>query len=88
MLLYVRLELVFCNGAVEGLAAAFYAILALSIALRKLSNDFVWTRRSVSRWKAFAEAHHVPGHEALPGRFMFVQWSHREALSCILKGRA
>ena len=63
---YVRLQLIFRDGAVEGLKAAFYAVLALSIPLRKLGNYFIWTRRSVPRRNALAEAHHVPGDEAMP----------------------
>jgi hypothetical protein len=55
----------------------FYAVLELSVPLGKLSNDSVGTKRSVPRWKALAEAHHVPGDEAMPGRFMFVQLFHR-----------
>jgi hypothetical protein len=43
----------------------------------------VWTRRSLPRWKALAEAHHVPGDEAMPGRVLFVQLSHCEAFSCV-----
>ena len=80
---YVRLQLIFFNGAVEGLTAAFYAVLELSIPLRQLSNYMVWPRRSLPRWKALAEAHHVPGDEAMPGRFLFVQLSHCEAFSCV-----
>ena len=38
---YVNLQLIFGNGAVEGLTAAFYAVLQLSIPLRKLSNYIV-----------------------------------------------
>src|SRR3990172_2049620 len=80
---YVRLQIIFFNGAVEGLTAAFYAVLELSIPLRQLNNYMVWPRRSLPRWKALAEAHHVPGDEAMPGRFMFVQLSHCEAFSCV-----
>jgi hypothetical protein len=82
---YVRLYLIFRNGAVEGLEAAFYSVLELSIPLRQLSNDFVWTRCSVTGWNALAKAHHVPSDEAMPGRFMFVQLSHCEAFSCLVK---
>ena len=56
-----------------------YAVLELSIPLRQLGNDFVWTRCSVTGWNALAKAHHVPSDEAMPGRFMFVQLSHCEA---------
>jgi hypothetical protein len=49
--------------------------------LGKLSNDFIWTRRGVSRWNALAEAHYVPGDEAMPGRCMFVQVFHCEDFS-------
>jgi hypothetical protein len=82
---YVRLYLIFRNGAVEGLEAAFYSVLELSIPLRQLSNDFVWTRCSVTGWNALAKAHHVPSDEAMPGRFMFVQLSHCEAFSYLVK---
>ena len=84
---YVRLQLVFHNGSVKGLIAAFYAVLELSIPLRKLSEYFVWTRRSVPRSSALAEAHHVPGDEAMRGRFMFVQLSHCELSRVMLKQR-
>lgn len=57
----------------EGLAAAFYAVLELSVTLRKLRNDIVRTRRSLARGIALAEPHHVPGDESMPGSFMFVQ---------------
>ena len=73
---YVSLQLIFCNGAVEGLTAALYSVLELSIPLRKLSNYVVWTRRSLSRGIALAEPHHVPGNESMPGTFMFVQLAH------------
>jgi hypothetical protein len=79
----VRFQLIFRNGAVEGLVSAFYAVLELPIPLRKLSNYFVWTRRSVPRWNSLAEAHHVPGDEAMPGRFVLVQLSHCESFSCV-----
>ena len=57
-------QLVLFNSAVEVLTAAFYSVLELSIPLRKLSNDFVWTRRSLPWWIALAEVLHVPGKEA------------------------
>ena len=76
---YVWVYLIFRNAAVEGLEAAFYSVLMLSIPLRQLGNDFVWTRCSVTGWNALAKAHHVPSDEAMPGRFMFVQLSHCEA---------
>ena len=62
----MRLQLIFRDGAVERLTAAFYAVLELSIPLGKLRNDFVWTRRSLARWIALAEAHQVPGEETVP----------------------
>ena len=62
---HVGLQLIFRDGAVEGLKAALYAVLELSIPLRKLGNYFVWTRRSVPRRNTLAEAHHVPGDEAM-----------------------
>ena len=80
---YVRLQLIFCNGAVEGLTATFDAVLELSIPRRKLSNYMVWTRPSLPRWIALAEAHHAPGDEAMPGSFMFAQSSHCEGFSCV-----
>jgi hypothetical protein len=72
----IRLELIFCGRAVERLAAAFDAVLELSIPRRKLSNDMVWTRRSLPRWISLAEAHQAPRDEAVPGRFVFVRSSH------------
>ena len=79
---YVSLQLIFRNGPVEGLIAALYAVLELSIPLRKLSKYFIWTRRSVQRPNALIEAHHVPGAEAMPGRYMFVQLTDCGAFSC------
>ena len=84
---YVSLQLIFRNGPVEGLVAALYAVLELSIPLRKLSKYFVWTRRRVPRSSALAEAHQVPGDEAMPGRFMFVQVTHCEAFSFVANRR-
>ena len=46
---YIGLQLIFRDCAVEGLKAAFYPVLELSIPLRKLGNYFIWTRRSVPR---------------------------------------
>ena len=80
---YVSLQLIFHNGPVEGFIAALYAVLELSISLRKLSKYFIWTRRGVPRPDALIEAHHVPGDEAMPGRYMFVQLSHCGAFSCV-----
>ena len=71
----VGLQLMFCNGAEEGLTAAFYAVLELSIPLRKLSNYIVWTRRSLARRIALAETHNIPGDESMAGTFVFVQLS-------------
>ena len=81
--LLLRLELIFFDGAVEGLTAAFDAVLALPIARRQLRNDMVWPRRRLPRWIALAEVHHTPGDEAMTGWFVFVQSSHREGLSCV-----
>lgn len=39
---YVWVYLIFRNAAVEGLEAAFYSVLMLSIPLRQLGNDFVF----------------------------------------------
>ena len=69
------------KGAVEGLAAAFYAVLELPIALGKLSNDFVGTRGSLPRRKALAQSHHVPSVKAVSGRLMLMYRSHRKAFS-------
>jgi hypothetical protein len=80
---YVSFQLIFCNGAVEGLEAAFYAVLELSISLRKLSNYIVGTRCSLPRRIALAETHHVPGDESMLGTFVFVQLSH--VLSLVLR---
>jgi hypothetical protein len=74
-------QLILFDGAVKGLKAAFYSVLELSIPLRKLSNDFVWTRRSLPWWMALAEVHHVPGKEAVLRRVLFGQASHWEAFS-------
>ena len=73
-------QLILFDGAVKGLTAAFYSVLELSIPLRKLSNDFVWTRRSLPWWIALAEVHHVPGKEAVLRRVLFGQ-AHCEAFS-------
>jgi hypothetical protein len=73
-------QLVLFNSAVKGLTAAFYSVLELSIPLRKLSNDFVWTRRSLPWWIALGEVHHVPGREAVLRRVLFGQ-AHCEAFS-------
>ena len=78
-------QLILFDGAVKGLTAAFYSVLEVSIPLRKLSNDFVWTRGRLPRRKALAESHHVPGVEAMPGRLM--QRSHCEAFSPMGKYR-
>jgi hypothetical protein len=58
-------QLILFDGAVEGLTAAFYSVLELSIPLRKLAHDLVWTRSSLPWWIALAEVHHVPGKEAV-----------------------
>ena len=73
-------QLILFDGAVKGLTAAFYSVLEVSIPLRKLSNDFVWTRRSLPRWIALGEVHHVPGKEAVLRRVLFGQ-AHCEAFS-------
>ena len=79
----VSLQLIFRNGPVEGLEAAFYPVLELSISFRELSKYFILTRRSVPQTNARIEAHHVPGAEAMPGRYVFVQLSHGGgAFSC------
>ena len=80
--LYVRLELIFFNGAVEGLTAALYAVLELSIPLWKLRNDLVWASRSLPRWKTLAEAHHVSGNEAMRRGFLLVKFFHCGAFWC------
>jgi hypothetical protein len=74
-------QLILFDGAVKGLTAAFYSVLELSIPLRKLSNDFVRTRRSLPWWIALAEVHDVPGKEAVLGRALFGQASHCESFS-------
>ena len=74
-------QLILFDGAVKGLTAAFYSVLELSIPLRKLSNDFVWTRRSLPRWIALGEVHHVPGKKAVLRRVLCGNASHCEALS-------
>jgi hypothetical protein len=81
----VRLYLIFHNGAVEGLEAALYSVLELSIPLWKLSNYFVWIRRSVTGWNALDKTHYVPCDETMPRGFMFVQLSHCEAFSCLVE---
>ena len=73
-------QLILFDCAVKGLTAAFYSVLEVSIPLRKLSNDFVWTRRSLPRWIALGEVHHVPGKEAVLRRVLFGQ-AHCEAFS-------
>jgi hypothetical protein len=78
-------QLILFDCAVKGLAAAFYSVLEVSIPLRKLSNDFVWTRRSLPRWIALGEVHHVPGKEAVLGRVLFGQ-AHCEAFSRLAAG--
>jgi hypothetical protein len=78
---YVSLQFIFANGPVEGLEAAFYAVLELSISFRELSKYFILTRRSVPQPNARIEAHHVPGAEAMPGGYVFVQLTHCEAFS-------
>ncbi len=63
------LQLILFDSAVEGLTAALYAVLELSVPLRKLTHDRVWTGRSLPRWIALAEVHRVPGKKAMPGPF-------------------
>jgi hypothetical protein len=70
-------ELVLRNCAVEGLAAAFYAVLELTIPIGKSSDDLVWTRSGVPWWNALAEAYYLSDDEAMPRRFL--QLSHRGA---------
>ena len=73
-------QLILFDGAVEGLTAAFYSVLELTIPLRKLAHDLVWTRRSLPRWIALGEVHHVSGKEAVLRRVLFGQ-AHCEAFS-------
>jgi len=54
----------------------------MSVPLRKLGNYFVRARRGVSRRKAFTEAHHVAGDEAMPR--IFVEVFHRSFHLCSL----
>ena len=78
-------QLVLFNSAVEGLTAAFYSVLELSIPREKLSNNMVWARRSLPRWIAPAEAHHAPSDEAMTGGFVFVPSFHCEGFSCVAR---
>jgi hypothetical protein len=64
-------QLILFDGAVKRLTAAFYSVLELSIPLRKLAHDLVWTRSSLPWWIALAEVHHVPGKEAVFRRVLF-----------------
>ena len=48
-------QLILFDGAVEGLTAAFYSVLELTVPLRKLAHHLVWTRRSLPWWIALAE---------------------------------
>jgi hypothetical protein len=73
-------QLVLFDSAVKGLTAAFYSVLKLSIPLRKLSNDFVRTRRSLPWWIALGEVHHVPSREVVLRRILLGQ-AHCEAFS-------
>jgi len=83
-LTHVQLEFVLRDGAIEGLAAAFYAVLRLSIPLGKLSNYIVWAGRGLPRGKALAEAHRVSGDEAM--RKVHVIYSLRRFFLCRRNG--